>query len=94
MAYTFGGPELMQRREQTISGEKDDRAVYIVLETTVRLLLRVPDRISGGTAGGDVQPSDFEVPIRQECASALVGLEANGFTVDLATVAEFQPGDA
>lgn len=93
MGYTFGGPELLRNRPQTIAGEKDLAALYLPLETTMRVLLRVPESVSGGKTG-DVDPAVFEETTRKACAAALVGVEAQGFVVDVAAILEFEPGGA
>ena len=93
MALTMGGAELLRKRPQTISGEKDLAAIYVPMETTIRVLLRVPESVSGGKTG-DFDASAIEEPIRQACAAALAGTEAQGFVVDVAAILEFEPGGA
>lgn len=93
MSYTFGGPELLRKLPETIAGSKDDGALYIPVNATIRILLRVPEGVGG--PGEDVASQDFEPELRQRCAEAMVGIVTEkGFIADSVCVQEFQPGGA
>lgn len=99
MGYTFGGPELLRSKPETTVGSKDDDALYIPVNATIRILLRVPERIAG-KPGMDVDPEDFEPALRQACAEAMSGIIVggagveDGFLAQSVCVQEFQPGGA
>jgi hypothetical protein len=46
VSSTFGGPELLRKRPQTIVGTKDDAGIYLPVNATIRILLRCPHRPS------------------------------------------------
>lgn len=89
-SYTFGGPELLRKPVQTCTGTKEDTAIYLVLETTVRMAVRVPEVFA--RPGGNTSPDVFEERLREACAEALIGVEANGFRAELVCVQQFVDG--
>lgn len=99
MSYTFGGPELLRRHPETTVGSKDDDGLYIPVQATVRILLRVPERIAG-KPGMDIDPDEFEPALRQACAEGMHGIIVggsgveDGFLAQSVCVQEFQPGGA
>ncbi len=91
MSYTFGRPR--PQEPYSVAGEKDDAAVYLPLETRVRVLVRVPGHLAN--ANTELDPIVFEVALREACAAALVGARtADGFAVETAAVERFAPGGA
>lgn len=76
--------------EQTKVGVKDDKAVYIPVETRIRLLLRVPPELAiPNSAAGD----EWEPALREAVAASMLGIGIDGYVVDCVAVQEFEPGN-
>jgi hypothetical protein len=88
MGYTFGRPQ--PTRPQTIVGEIPRDKIVVPLIGRIKVVARVPDSVA--REGGDLAP-DFEQPLREAIANALLGLESGGFAVVSVAVEQFEGAD-
>jgi hypothetical protein len=71
----------------TGAGEFKSEPCVVSFQTRLKVVVRVPAEVA--TVGGDL-PSDFEPHLRKAIAEALVGVDAEGFTVVYAAVEQFE----
>lgn len=74
----------------TFVGDIPADKIVLALESRIKVVAIVPERLAAAGPGGDVDPDEFEVALRKAVAERLVGLEVNGFSVCGATVEQFE----